>query len=74
MTQLIRLRRNRNALLILALVALSNATGCFETLDNSKRLQGRADFPAAAMAAPEWVRDALKTINALEYRLEGGKP
>ena len=72
MMQLIRLRRNRNALLTLALVALSSAA-CV-TLENSARLRARSDFPTAAMAAPEWVRDALKTINALEYRLEGGKP
>ena len=69
---LIRLRRNHGAQLILALVAWSSAA-CV-TLENSARLRARSDFPAAAQAAPEWVRDALKTINALEYRLEGGKP
>lgn len=70
---LIRLRRNHGAQLILALVVWSSATGCV-TLENSARLRARSDFPTAAQAAPEWVRDALKTINALEYRLEGGKP
>lgn len=39
-------------------------------LDNSKRLLARPDFPQAAQAAPEWVRDSLKTINALELELE----
>ena len=73
MTLLTRLRRSHGENLILALVAWSSATGCV-TLENSARLRARPDFPAAAMAAPEWVRDALKTINALEYRLEGGKP
>ena len=34
------------------------------------RLMQRPDFPAARAAAPEWCRDALKTINALEYELE----
>ena len=39
-------------------------------LDNAARLMRRPDFPAARAAAPEWCRDALKTINALEYELE----
>jgi hypothetical protein len=30
----------------------------------------RPDFQQAAKAAPEWCRDALKTINALEAELE----
>tara|TARA_Y100000588_G_C14005116_1_gene817423 strand:+ start:123 stop:227 length:105 start_codon:yes stop_codon:yes gene_type:complete len=30
----------------------------------------RTDFRDAALAAPEWVRDALKTINELEEKLE----
>jgi hypothetical protein len=38
--------------------------------DNAARLLRRADFDAARAAAPEWCRDALKTINALEYELE----
>jgi hypothetical protein len=38
--------------------------------DNAARLMARPDFPAARAAAPEWCRDALKTINALEYELE----
>ena len=28
------------------------------------------EFPAAAQAAPEFTREALKTINSLEYELE----
>ena len=39
-------------------------------LENSQRLINRADFPQAVEAAPEWVRDALKTINKLEEELE----
>jgi len=38
--------------------------------DNSARLMQRPDFDAARAAAPKWCRDALKTINALEYELE----
>lgn len=39
-------------------------------MDNAKRLMERPDFPQAASAAPEWCRDALKTINSLERKLE----
>lgn len=39
-------------------------------LDNAQRLINRTDFEAARTAAPEWCRDALKTINALEYEIE----
>ena len=45
--------------------------GCANVrLDNSARLVERQDFEAAKTAAPEWCRDALKTINALELELE----
>ena len=39
-------------------------------LENSRRLMDRPDFNDAAIAAPEWVKDALKTINALEEQIE----
>lgn len=39
-------------------------------LNNSNRLINRTDFEAARQAAPEWCRDALKTINELEWKLE----
>jgi hypothetical protein len=46
-------------------------SGCVTPpLDNSKRLMERKDFPAAVKAAPEWAKDALKTINRLEYEIE----
>lgn len=38
--------------------------------DNAERLINRADFEAARQAAPEWCRDALKTINYLEMEIE----
>lgn len=38
--------------------------------DNAQRLINRADFNAARVAAPEWCRDALKTINELELEIE----
>ena len=56
----------------MAIVA-TTLSGCalFHTrLNNSERLINRPDFPQAREAAPEWCRDALKTINELEYLLE----
>lgn len=38
--------------------------------NESARLMQRADFDAAKTAAPEWCRDALKTINELELEIE----
>ena len=38
--------------------------------NESARLMQRADFDAAKTAAPEWCRDALKTINDLELEIE----
>lgn len=38
--------------------------------DNAQRLIARKDFEAARVAAPEWCRDALKTINELELEIE----
>ncbi|PTY03935.1 hypothetical protein DB346_02815 [Verrucomicrobia bacterium LW23] len=39
------------------------------TSQNVRRLQARPDAPAAVRAAPEWARDALQTISALEAEL-----
>lgn len=56
---------------ILSLCAALLFGGCAHVrLDNSERLVARPDFEAAKTAAPEWCRDALKTINALELELE----
>ena len=55
--------------LLLWLILLQ--AGCLSAkLENSQRLMDRPDFEAAAIAAPEWVKDALKTINELEERIE----
>ena len=37
---------------------------------NVARLLSRPDFDPAAKAAPEWVRDSLKTVNSLEADLQ----
>lgn len=57
---------------MLPLIALFLA-GCMSPrvhLDNPARLMARPDFGRAAKAAPEWCRDALKTISALEEKIE----
>lgn len=58
--------------LTVLLILSATLTGCVSTVkhDNAQRLIARTDFDAARTAAPEWCRDALKTINALEYELE----
>ena len=55
----------------LALLMCLSLSGCLSVqYDNAARLMAREDFPQARDAAPEWCRDALKTINQLEYELE----
>ena len=55
---------------MMAAILLSGCSAFHARLDNSARLMQRRDFPAAKAAAPEWCRDALKTINALEMEIE----
>lgn len=53
------------------MVAMLSGCAMFHVrYDNAERLINRADFEAARQAAPEWCRDALKTINELEWKLE----
>jgi hypothetical protein len=52
------------------LLLLAGCASAPVRLDNSRRLIDRPDFNAARAAAPEWCRDAHKTINALEAQLE----
>ena len=53
------------------LVSLLCLPGCIQTkLNNAERLMNRSDFPDAVQGAPEWTRDALRTINELEERIE----
>jgi hypothetical protein len=58
-------------MLLLMLLLMS---GCVSVkLENSGRLMRHPEFPAAAQAAPEFTREALKTINGLEYEIERRK-
>lgn len=56
--------------LLSSVLSLGACAGAPVRLDNSARLIARPDFNAARSAAPEWCRDALKTINQLELELE----
>ena len=54
---------------LLSLILLQ--VGCLNAkLENSQRLMDRPHFEPAAIAAPDWVKDALKTINELEEQIE----
>lgn len=52
------------------IMLLMGCRSIHQRLDNSSRLMNRPDWPLVKAAAPEWARDALKTINALEYEIE----
>ena len=60
--------RTRKWILSLMLLLLTSCQTI--SLQNSQRLMARDDFGQAVDAVPEWCRDALKTINQLEERIE----
>jgi len=56
---------------ILTAIVAALLCGCAsQRYDESARLMSRPDFESAKSASPEWCRDALKTINYLEEKLE----
>jgi len=56
---------------LLGLCACLALSGCiWPRHNNAARLMARPDWPQARTAAPQWCRDALKTVNSLEYELE----
>ena len=64
-------RHSSDVLKRMLLLMLLLMSGCVSvTLENSARLMRHPEFPAAAQAAPEFTREALKTINGLEYEIE----
>lgn len=63
-------RLTAKAILIIMAMMLSGCSLFHERFNNSQRLINRPDFQQAKEAAPEWCRDALKTINELEYLIE----
>ena len=58
--------------LLTVIVAMTILSGCnmHVRLNNAERLINRPDFDVARTTAPEWCRDALKTINELELEIE----
>lgn len=54
------------------IITLALCAGCTTTprRDATETLIARSDFPAAAKAAPDWVRAALRQITALEAELQ----
>lgn len=65
---------SRRHLLLTALAAAALGGGGCATLpaelNNADRLLRHPQFSAAARVAPDFVSDALKTINRLEHELE----
>ena len=54
------------------MLLLAMCSGCLTTkLNNTDRLIAHPQFRAAAIAAPQWTEDALKTIADLEREIEG---
>jgi len=54
-------------------ILLISTAGCIapmQELENVRRLADHPEFPAAAEAAPEFTREALRTVAELEYELE----
>jgi len=67
-------KRNSGVPTRMLLLMLLLTSGCVSAkLENSERLMSHPEFPAAAQTAPEFTREALKTINRLEYEIERRK-
>ena len=57
--------------MLLLLLPLVMCSGCLTTkLNTTDRLIAHPQFKSAALAAPDWTRDALETIADLERELE----
>ena len=58
--------------MLLLMLLLAMCSGCLTTkLNNTDRLIAHPQFKAAAIAAPQWTEDALKTLADLEREIEG---
>lgn len=65
---------NSGVLLRTLLLMLLLTSGCVSAkLENSQRLMTHPEFNHAVTNAPEFTREALKTINRLEYEIERRK-
>ena len=57
--------------MLLLMLLSATCSGCLTTkLNNTDRLIAHPQFKAAAIAAPDWTEDALKTIADLEREIE----
>ena len=65
-----KIKRLMKLLTALTLAILISGCNTHVRLNNAERLINRADFDVARTTAPEWCRDALKTINELELEIE----
>ena len=64
-------KHSRGSLLKMPLLMLLLMSGCVSTKrENSHRLMMHPQFELATINAPEFTREALKTINKLEYEIE----
>jgi hypothetical protein len=65
-------RRTISLMTLLLTLSVFLVSGCTTAtkLENSQRLIKHPQFPRAAFHAPDFTREALKTINRLEYELE----
>ncbi|MBX3736727.1 MAG: hypothetical protein KF715_08565 [Candidatus Didemnitutus sp.] len=60
----------KRACIIIACALLAGCASAPVQLNNSDRLIQHPQFKKAAQAAPEFVSEALKTINRLEHEIE----
>jgi hypothetical protein len=70
-SELLRNQKQQVGVMLKTLPLMLLLTGCVSVnLNNSERLMEHPGFRRAAYASPEFVKEALKTINELEYELE----
>ena len=60
----------RNSLILITLCASMGCHTAPVEYNKTKRLTAHPQFPKAAFHAPDFTRDALRTIAELEYELE----
>lgn len=60
----------RNSLILTMLSVMLVGCGTVRELNGVKTLTDHPQFPRAAQQAPEWTREALRTVADLEYKIE----
>ena len=59
-----------NLLTLTMLCGMLAGCGTMQELNGVKTLTAHPQFPRAAQHAPEWTREALRTVADLEYQIE----